>query len=149
MFKFLDFSKKFKKNPNLKFKHLKLPKTEEENLVFIKEDDKRLKLAKKQALKDIDYFIDHLKEFSNEPKWTFSVKKHFVKNNKHEHMWVEIYSYKNGVFYGKIGNDPAVIKGLKYGEPVKVKKAEVDDWMFYDPRVKAHVGWYSTQKLLK
>ncbi len=62
-------------------------------------------------------------------------------------MWVAVYSYSKGIFEGTLGNSPGVIKGMKYGDPIRVRKLEVDDWMFYDPRAKAYVGGYSIKAM--
>lgn len=124
---------------------VELPKTEEENIILVKNAD--ISKARKEAQKDISYFIENLNKFVNSPDWFFSVKKHFIKHKQHEHMWVAVNSYKKGIFYGTLGNEPFVIKSMKLGDKIKVTKMEVDDWMFFDPRINAYVGGYSVKKL--
>ncbi len=140
--KFLD---KLKNKPLAS--EVKLPVNEEQNLLWVKKEAKVIKEARKEAQKDIGYFIDNLTKFVNSPNWIFSIKKHFVNDNQHEHMWIAVKSYKNGIFYGTLNNKPLIIKSMKFGDNLEIPKKEVDDWMFFDPRINSNVGGYSVIKL--
>lgn len=47
-----------------------------------------------------------------------------------EHFWIVDVSYKNGVFSGKIGNDPGIVRNVKLGQTWEIKKEEISDWMY-------------------
>lgn len=87
------------------------------------------------AQKEIDVFIAGL----NNPKPSqtyFSVKKPFPyqdgdKTNE-EHIWLTDVTYADGVFSGRVGNDPVDVENIKLGDKVTVKKAEASDWMIID-----------------
>jgi len=127
---------------------VKKPDSKNANIVDVSDPLNELREAKNKAQDEIGYFIEHLKRFSSDEAWEFSVKSDFTQEGKHEHMWVNVESYENGLFKGKLGNDPNTIKGLKLGDSISVKKEDVEDWLFFDPVQKVSVGGYSIKKII-
>ena len=125
------------------------PNDETKDVVSVKKGDleKELKEAREKALREIDYFIDHLAKFATTEGWMFSVKKDFEQNGEREHMWVEVDTYLDGKFYGRLDNVPDTVKESRIEEPTSVKKDDVEDWLFFDPRIQKMVGGYSTEVL--
>jgi uncharacterized protein YegJ (DUF2314 family) len=50
--------------------------------------------------------------------------------NGTEHFWLVDVSYKEGLFTGKIGNDPGIVKNVKFGQVWNAKKEDISDWMY-------------------
>jgi len=48
-----------------------------------------------------------------------------------EHIWLSDIIYSEGDLSGTVGNDPMYVKGIEYGDPIKIDLARVSDWMFY------------------
>lgn len=60
----------------------------------------------------------------------FSVKAPITDSHGTEHFWITDVRFENGGFIGLIGNDPGVVKNVRYGQEWKVKTDEISDWMF-------------------
>jgi uncharacterized protein YegJ (DUF2314 family) len=61
---------------------------------------------------------------------SFSVKAPITDKHGTEHFWITDVTYKDGAFTGQIGNDPGVVKNVKFGQTWTVKRAEISDWMY-------------------
>ena len=60
-------------------------------------------------------------------------------------MWMTPKSYRNGVFYGVLANEPEVLKRSKIGDTVEVKREVVEDWMVLDSTLNSVEGGYSVR----
>jgi uncharacterized protein YegJ (DUF2314 family) len=107
--------------------------------------DIRFLKAKETAQENINYFIDALSQYND--SLTYSLKTDFVDNLIHEHMWVEISYYKNGLFFGFVANDPEDVKNYKYGDWVNISKTEVEDWMIWNQETNEYQGYFSEEVL--
>jgi uncharacterized protein YegJ (DUF2314 family) len=98
-------------------------------VVHVHEDDAEMAAARDKARSTVDEFIHHLAE--PQPGMTlFAVKKPYpTRGDSFEHIWVEVSEYRDGSFYGTIGNDPVDIEGLVFGSAVTVLKSEISDWL--------------------
>lgn len=76
----------------------------------------------------------------------FSVKAPVSDENGTEHFWVTDVSYADGVFKGLIGNDPGVVKNVKFGDVWEVKREDISDWLYMRGE-KLH-GGYTIEVLL-
>ena len=47
-----------------------------------------------------------------------------------EYFWLDKLTYNNGVFSGTIDNDPELVKNVKMGQKIDVKKEEIFDWLY-------------------
>lgn len=45
-----------------------------------------------------------------------------------EHMWVKVHSVVNDELVGELDNEPAYCSNLKNGDPVVVKRDEIEDY---------------------
>src|SRR4051812_42032181 len=59
----------------------------------------------------------------------FAVKAPIKDAHGTEHFWITDVTYERGVFTGKIGNDPGIVKNVQVGQTWKVKKDQISDWM--------------------
>jgi uncharacterized protein YegJ (DUF2314 family) len=62
----------------------------------------------------------------------FAVKAPFTEGDCTEYMWVAVVEIGNDVISGKLGNKPVSIRSLHEGDPVEVRLADLNDWMFTD-----------------
>jgi len=45
-----------------------------------------------------------------------------------EHIWMEVTATRNGIFQGRLANDP-ITPGYKAGDPVELALDDIEDWM--------------------
>jgi uncharacterized protein YegJ (DUF2314 family) len=85
--------------------------------------------AMARARSTLDRFIADLQSPKPGQEY-FSVKAKLPTSaGSFEHIWVEGLTYEGGIFRGKLANDPVDLPGLKLGDSVSVKRADVSDWM--------------------
>jgi len=110
--------------------------------------DATLRDFKKEAQDGIQYLIDFMGSHAKDDElFKYAVKTGFSENGKSEHMWVQVNEYKKGIFYGKLVNNPNTMKLLKYGDPVTVRREDVDDWILKDDLTGTKVGGFSSSYL--
>jgi uncharacterized protein YegJ (DUF2314 family) len=78
---------------------------------------------------------------------SFSVKAPITEGEAVEHFWLTDVVYRDGVFVGKIGNDPGIVTHVKLGQEWEIKKEEISDWMFI--RGERIHGGYTIDPLLE
>jgi uncharacterized protein YegJ (DUF2314 family) len=107
-------------------------------------DEAEMDAAIARARSEVDSFIAILEKGDGED---FGVKAPIEDGEETEHFWLTDVSYEDGVFEGLIGNDPGVVKNVKFGQKWTIKKNEISDWMFMRDG-KIH-GNYTMRPLLK
>lgn len=60
---------------------------------------------------------------------SYSVKAPISENGKTEHFWISDVTYRDGVFSGKIANEPGIVTHVRLGQPWTVTEGEISDWM--------------------
>jgi uncharacterized protein YegJ (DUF2314 family) len=106
-------------------------------------DEKEMELAISKAKSRVDEFISVLQKHDAD---SFSVKAPIKDENGTEHFWITDVTYENGMFSGLIGNEPGIVKHVKLGQPWRIKKDEISDWMYMRGE-KIH-GGYTIDPLL-
>jgi uncharacterized protein YegJ (DUF2314 family) len=61
---------------------------------------------------------------------SFSIKAPITVGENTEYIWVEVDGIASGVIFGKLGNAPVALKGLKLGSPVEVPVEDLNDWCY-------------------
>lgn len=107
-------------------------------------DEQEMEAAIARARSEVDVFI---KELSKRNGTDFAVKAPIQDEDDIEHFWLTDIVYRNGKFEGVIGNDPAIVKNVKFGQTWTIKKSEISDWLFMR-NGKMH-GNYTMRPLLK
>ncbi|MDO3640756.1 MAG: DUF2314 domain-containing protein [Mucilaginibacter sp.] len=101
---------------------------------------------KEKAQEELPYLIGFIEENgAQEDLFRYAVKANFIENGHSEHMWVQIFDFKNGSFHGKLANKPNTVKQLKYGDDVVVKPDDVEDWILEDFLTCTKVGGFSSK----
>jgi uncharacterized protein YegJ (DUF2314 family) len=107
-------------------------------------DHEEMDAAIARAQSEVDNFIAVLDKRQGSD---FSVKVPITDQGETEHFWIVDVTYLNGVFEGKIGNEPGVVTNVRYQQKWRATKAEVSDWSFMRDG-KMH-GNYTMRPLLK
>lgn len=100
-------------------------------------DEAEMTAAMEKARSTVDEFITELKSRTAD---SFSVKAPITDDNGTEHFWITDVEYSAGQFSGLVGNDPGIVKNVKFGDPWKLKRDEISDWM-YTRGEKIHGGF--------
>lgn len=105
-------------------------------------NDEELAKASEEARRTWNDFIDafRAKQPGDE---NFAVKTAFAEGDEVEHMWVEVERIEGDVIYGRLGNRPENITRYMLGDPVRIDRAEVSDWVFM--RHGTMVGGYTSR----
>ena len=107
-------------------------------------DQKEMDAAIARAKKEVDTFI---KELAKPTGKSHAIKVAITDKGKTEFFWLMEVTYRDGVFEGKINNEPGMVKNVRFGDKRKVKKADIADWLFLRDG-KMH-GNYTVRPLLK
>jgi uncharacterized protein YegJ (DUF2314 family) len=129
------------------FKRKKTAKSEH-HVVSLPSDDEVLEASKKEAQEGLDYLIESIQNNEkNEELFRYAIKANFIDNDDAEHMWVQVNDFRDGLFIGRLANEPKTIKFLKYGDYVNVLPENVEDWILEDFMTNTKVGHFSGQYL--
>jgi|GEM_PF-1240077 len=113
-------------------------------------EDENLQKYQDTAQAQIDYLIEFMNTHEKgDSLFQYFVKMNFQEGDLNEHMWVEVNSFEGNYFIGVLSNEPAMIKQLKYGDTVRVKKENVEDWLLNDYLTNTKVGGFSQEYLRK
>jgi uncharacterized protein YegJ (DUF2314 family) len=118
-------------------------------VVYAEPDDPELLHARNEAIKSLDYFISSFSEHHNDTNLNFSIKADFLDNGQHEHMWIDLQKIENDQFIGYLGNEPQIVKNIKYRDPVSISKSQIEDWLIVDSRTNQYEGGFSAKVFLQ
>lgn len=83
--------------------------------------------AIKRANSELPSFLEELEKADAD---TYSIKTPITDGDDVEHFWIVDIKYKDGVFSGKVGNDPGIVGNVKFGDHITVNEDEISDWMY-------------------
>jgi uncharacterized protein YegJ (DUF2314 family) len=93
-------------------------------------DDPRLKAAVAKARKRWRQFEAAFE--NRRPHQAFSVKARLGNDQVAEFMWITVSGIENGWIYGRLDNDPIELRTLRCGDRVRVRIADINDWLIID-----------------
>jgi len=96
-------------------------------VIMVDKDDAAMKAAFAKARSETDAFIAIMQ--SGAPS-SCSIKVGITDHDQVEYFWLDNLTYAGGVFSGTIDNDPELVKNVKMGQKVSVKKEEIFDWLY-------------------
>lgn len=114
------------------------------NVVSVAEDDPQMAAAVAEARKSWPDFVRALKAHAGE---SYAVKHRFTDGDAEEFMWVEVDKVKDGIVYGRVGNQPYKLKNVEYGDPIQLKAQEILDWNYFTGG--EMVGGYTVKVLVE
>jgi uncharacterized protein YegJ (DUF2314 family) len=100
-------------------------------MVVVDSSDKEMNAAIDQARKSVQQFVAALQSPKADQS-AFSIKKQFNQGSSGEHIWLTDVTFDGKTFHGKVGNDPEIVKNIKFGDDAVVNKDEISDWMFIE-----------------
>jgi uncharacterized protein YegJ (DUF2314 family) len=104
-----------------------LTQTKNDRVIGIEENDIEMNDAIAQAKVGVEDFIKIISAGDIE---TYSVKAPVKDGEAIEHFWLKEVRYSNGMFTGKIDNDPGIVTTVKLGQEIKVSRDEITDWLY-------------------
>ncbi|RFZ95300.1 DUF2314 domain-containing protein [Mucilaginibacter conchicola] len=116
--------------------------------VDLDKDDATFLKLKALAQSKIAEFVNAVKVHGTDYKnYHLMVKSDFVEGDEHEHMWTQVYAYRNGSFDGVFVDKPFAIKKIKTGQRLTIKQADIEDWVIYDANDVKIAGGFSLEYL--
>ena len=117
------------------------------SIVYAESNDPELEKAKQDALSNLDSFIESYNAHSSDLVYEYYLKIDFIDNEEHEHMWVLVNKIENEQFEGVLSNEPQIIKNIKFGDLVKIKRDQIEDWIIMNTETDEMEGGYSVKVL--
>jgi uncharacterized protein YegJ (DUF2314 family) len=102
-----------------------------DRIIAVPRDDDEMNAAMARARATVDRFIGALRKPKRSQE-QFSFKLPIADGDETEHFWASDVSYDGRAFHGRIGNDPEVVKNVKFGDPVRATPGQISDWMYVD-----------------
>src|SRR5579859_1689285 len=93
--------------------------------------DPKLIVAVKHAQKTLDSFIEAY-QHPKPGQLHFFAQAAFDTPKGKEHLWALIDTYRDGVFTGRLIDEPYALPGKHKKDTVRFKREEVTDWTFDD-----------------
>ena len=90
-------------------------------------DDPRWICAERNARERFGEFVESFE--LRAPADTFAVKAAFRDDFGLEHLWLRVHDLDDEHLYGTLDNRPCSLKSVRQGQPVKVPKNLVHDWL--------------------
>ena len=109
-------------------------------------DQKEMEIAIQQAR---DSFDDFKERWQNPQPGDseFSIKVKIQDKHGTEHFWITHVEAKGDGFVGTIGDEPGIVKNVKYGQKYEFTFADVSDWLYMSNNVMQ--GNYTLRVILK
>ncbi len=97
-------------------------------LVSIPDDDPQLTAAVGEAHRRFDEFLTAFAHRTDADR--FAVKARFMDDYGREYMWLTVTAVDGHHIYGQLDNDPATVRAVRRGQPVRVPRNGLNDWLF-------------------
>lgn len=107
-------------------------------------EDAELAEAKRVAQRRWKEFCD---AFASNSGNGFSVKAPITRDDRTEHIWVDVEEITSLCVWGLLGNEPVQLPGLRLGSRVEVPLGDIEDWSYL--RDGKTIGGFSIAVLLK
>jgi len=125
----------------------KVEKDTEYKAVSLKKDDAMFLALKDTAQKHIGEFVAAFAKSKESDDLRFVIKTDFVEGDTHEHMWSQVYAYKDGVFKTIFVDSPFNIKNVKANDKLTIKSADIEDWVILNANNETVAGAFSDRYL--
>lgn len=97
-------------------------------LVSIPDDDPQLTAAVHEANSRFDEFLTAFAHRTDADR--FAIKARFMDDYGKEYMWVTVTAVDGEHIYGQLDNDPATVRAIRRGQPVRVLRSGLNDWLY-------------------
>ena len=99
-------------------------------VVPVSDDDPRMAAAVAEARGAFPQFVAAFENRADDQN--FSVKGPITRGERTEFIWINVDAIEGDVIYGKLGNDPIDLPGLKLGDRVRLGADELSDWIYFE-----------------
>lgn len=97
-------------------------------IAYVPDSDPELALAVEEANRRFGEFVKAFED--RQPDETFAIKAAFQDDFGKEFMWLSVSKLENDEIYGHLDNQPSCVKSVKCGQPVKVLRQDINDWLY-------------------
>lgn len=112
------------------------------------EENENLKLAVREAQRNLNYFIKRLKIHSKDTNYWFSAKTKYETQEEVNHFWFNTLEFKrNDSFMGIIHNEQNWSTTLKIGDTINVHRKDIEDW-YIENEIDNHIEGDFTENAL-
>lgn len=109
----------------------KTERTGEPDVYNVEDDNAKMNQAMVDAKNSIEAFKIALTSKNTSYEF-FTIKQKFAANDGAEHIWVRDIQLVDSDFMGIIANEPVYTDKVQLGDTIKVNRASISDWMYYD-----------------
>lgn len=102
---------------------------QEDRVINVSPDDQAMTAAISKARETLSTFWSHF-EARASGESDFSLKVRIEDKHGVEHFWVTNIKRDRAQIWGVIGNDPDIVKSVKIGDRIRVKEADISDWLY-------------------
>ncbi len=96
-------------------------------VIMVDSEDREMNAAFAKARSEIDSFLAIMQSGTAS---SCSVKVKITDHDQVEFFWLDDLTYANGFFSGTIDNTPDLVKNVKMGQKIDVKKEDIFDWLY-------------------
>lgn len=118
---------------------------QEDRVITVSPDDQAMTAAISKARETLPTFWRHFDARASGES-DFSLKVRIEDKNGVEHFWVTNIRREGSQIWGVIGNDPNIVTSVRSGDRIRVKEADISDWLYM--RDGKMVGNYTVRPLL-
>lgn len=97
-------------------------------VIRVEADDAAMATAVAEARRRWPDFLEALK--SRGPGDSFSIKAPVTVGDNTEYIWIEVDGFASNVIFGKLGNEPVALDGLRLGSAVEIPLEDLNDWCY-------------------
>ena len=123
-------------------------RAQKDDLVFMEDEEPAMRKAFAKAAESLDDFLAKAKAASPEHT-SFSLKVAISEGEKTEYFWVNNFvQIGEDSFQGEIGNEPRMVKAVKFGQRYLFPRTHIVDWTYIDKPRRSMVGNFTLCALL-
>ena len=121
-------------------------RAERDEVIMAKDGDPAMDKAFARARAGLDNFLRDAAS-SSSVNTGHAVKVRLADGDKREYFWVGDVRQAGQDFTGRLDNEPRNVKRVRYGERFRFPRADIVDWLYYDPLGRMR-GSYTTCALM-
>ena len=92
-------------------------------------DEKEMSKAIETARSTFDEFLERFRNPQPGDE-DFNVKVKIEDKNGVEHFWLNELKLDSEPYIGIVGNDPEIVRNIKFGQQYAFSRADISDWMY-------------------
>lgn len=118
-----------------------------DDLVFMSDNEPAMRRAFQLAKQGLDDFLAKARTKPAELT-AFAVKVGVTEGKDVEYFWITDFFEEDGGYAGKIGNEPQMVKNVRYNQTYRFSRDQIVDWLYLDKPKRKMVGNFTYCALL-